>query len=173
MGLITLSLSMLLCGDRKDAEEHMDKGKGKEKAKANVAEPVLRPQIKHGAATPKDKETITVASPARKPQRRCKYLPFGHKKAAVAPRSARQDKDKYTMFRWERFSVPYQGKDKYIMPPRERFSVPNTPGSAHQGKAKDPTFRHVRLSVSPGAARHQGKNKHTSFGHDKPMVMPG
>ncbi|KAG4423091.1 hypothetical protein IFR04_003728 [Cadophora malorum] len=117
MGLITLSLSMLLCGDRKDAEEHMDKGKGKEKAKANVAEPVLRPQVKHGAATPKDKETITVASPARKPQRRC--------------------------------------KDKYIMPPRERFSVPNTPGSAHQGKAKDPTFRHVRLSVAPGAARHQ------------------
>ena len=149
MGLITLSLSMLLCGDRKDAEEHIDKGKGKEKAKANVAEPVLRPQVKHGAATPRDKETIVVASPVREPQRRCKYLPFGHKKAAVAPRSARQDKDKYTLFRWERFSVPYQGKDKYIMPPREIFSDPNIPGSARQGKDKYTPLGHDKLAGTP------------------------
>jgi len=131
MGLITLSLSMLLCGDRKDAEEHIDKGKGKEKAKANVAEPVLRPQVKHGAATPRDKETIVVASPVREPQRRCKYLPFGHKKAAVAPRSARQD------------------KDKYIMPPREIFSDPNIPGSARQGKDKYTPLGHDKLAGTP------------------------
>ena len=83
MDFITNSLSTLW-GDG----EHQDKREGEEKANADVAEPVPRPQVKHEAVTRRDEETIAVAPPAYRPQGNEKVPPPRNVKLVLAARRA-------------------------------------------------------------------------------------